>query len=226
MIYSHKNFILDTENRRVFDENDKELRITGNALRVLVYLCKNKIATVTDLGDYLDHAFGYTEEHLRQYRYKINTIIGHDVVEYKNNIYSVAGEVVAKNASVSELLKLRETKEPAEKPAKKRVVPFYRFPAINAAVILVAALLPWPYGYYTFLRIAVTGIAIYYGYYIYENFKINNFWFWGMVVVTLIFNPIFPIYLGDRLVWGIIDVIVAGFFVGVAGKIKNKELDI
>jgi len=33
MIYKHEQFILNTEDRRVFDENKKELRLTGNAYR-------------------------------------------------------------------------------------------------------------------------------------------------------------------------------------------------
>lgn len=37
MIYKHQYFQLDTEIKRVFDENGKELILTGNAYRVLVF---------------------------------------------------------------------------------------------------------------------------------------------------------------------------------------------
>ena len=87
MIYRHKFFVLDSERRKVYDENGKELRLTGNAYRMLVFLCKNKHANLTEIGNFLDWAADYTENHLRQYKYKINTIIGHDVIEYKNGIY-------------------------------------------------------------------------------------------------------------------------------------------
>ena len=47
MIYKHQYFILDTDSKKVFDENNKELRLTGNAYRMLVFLCENKNANLT-----------------------------------------------------------------------------------------------------------------------------------------------------------------------------------
>ena len=93
MFYKHKHFILNSKARKIFDENKKELRLTGNAYRVLVFLCENGPSTVTDIGDDLDRVKDYDEDNIRQYRYKINTIIGHDVVKYENKIYFIDGEV-------------------------------------------------------------------------------------------------------------------------------------
>ena len=95
MIYKHPYFKLDTESKKVFDENNKELALTGNAYRLLVFLCGKNNATLTDINDYFDPAGAkdYTENHVRQYRYKINSIIGHSVVAYKNNIYSINGAI-------------------------------------------------------------------------------------------------------------------------------------
>lgn len=93
MIYQHQYFQLNTESRKVFDENDKELVLMGNAYRMLVFLCEKKHATLTEIGDYLDYAKEYTENHLRQYRYKIETIIGRNIIEYKNGIYAIVGDV-------------------------------------------------------------------------------------------------------------------------------------
>lgn len=91
MIYKHQYFRLDTDKRQVFDENDRELRITGNAYRVMAFLCEKGVGTVTDIGEYLDYAKDYDENHLRQYRYKINTIVGHDVIAYNNGVYTISG---------------------------------------------------------------------------------------------------------------------------------------
>ncbi len=93
MIYQHKYFQLDTEAKRVFDENGKELSLTGNAYRMLVFLCANKNANLTQIGEFLDWAKEYTENHLRQYRYKINTIIGNSIIDYKNGTYSINGDI-------------------------------------------------------------------------------------------------------------------------------------
>lgn len=105
MIFKHKHFTLDTQSRRVYDENGKLLRITGNAYLMLEFLCKEKHGTVTDIGDALDRIgkkrskdetraiMGYTEDDLRQLKYKINSLIGYDVVKYQNHIYSLEGEI-------------------------------------------------------------------------------------------------------------------------------------
>lgn len=93
MIYQHQYFRLNTESKKVFDENGKKLVLTGNAYRMLVFLCEKKHATLTEIGDYLDHAKEYTENHLRQYRYKIETIVGRNVIEYKNGMYAIIGDV-------------------------------------------------------------------------------------------------------------------------------------
>lgn len=101
---------------------------------------------------------------------------------------------------------------------------FNRTPAIISSITLLLALLDWPYGYYTFLRIVITAIAAYYAYYIHEN-KLSEalkFWFWGLIFVAILFNPIFPIYL-DRGTWGFIDIVTAIFFAGMILKVKNNN---
>ena len=78
----------------MFDLNLRELRLAGNSLRLLTFLCENKPnATITEIGGYLDWAKDYNENQLRQYRYKVNIIVGHDVIEYKNGVYSLVGSV-------------------------------------------------------------------------------------------------------------------------------------
>ena len=91
MIYKNKYFVLDTSLRKIFDENNKELKITGNSFQVLVFLCEHGPATVTGISDVLDRAKDYDEDHIRQYRYKINTIIGRNIVKYENKIYFIDG---------------------------------------------------------------------------------------------------------------------------------------
>jgi len=95
MILKHQYFQLDTESRKVFDENNKELVLTGNAYRLLVFLCEKNNVTITEINEHFDPAGAkdYTENHIRQYRYKINSIIGHNIAEYKNNIYSINGGI-------------------------------------------------------------------------------------------------------------------------------------
>jgi len=95
MIFKHRYFKLDAVCKRVFDKNNKELALTGNAYRLLVFLCNKKNATISDINDFFDPAGAkeYTENHVRQYRHKINSLIGYNAVVYKNNIYSIDGPI-------------------------------------------------------------------------------------------------------------------------------------
>jgi len=104
---------------------------------------------------------------------------------------------------------------------KNKDIKFTKIPAIIASAMLFLTFLSWPYGYYTLLRIVITGIAIYYTYYLYKIVKEQNFWFWSLVTIIILFNPIFPIYLGDKSVWGIIDTIIAIFFISLIIKFKK-----
>ena len=104
---------------------------------------------------------------------------------------------------------------------KNKNIKFTKIPAIIASIMLLLTFLNWPYGYYTLLRIVITGIAIYYAYYLYKIVKEQNFWFRSLVAIIILFNPILPIYLGDKSVWGIIDTIIAIFFISLIIKFKK-----
>jgi len=222
MIYKHLYFTLDSVKRRVFDENNKELRLTGNAFRMLVFLCQNKAATLTDIGFYLDMAKNYDENHLRQYRYKINSIIGHDIIDYKNGIYSIMGEIkelekIEENNRNTDLLQQGSLKF----HHMSKEIKFVKWPAIISSIILVLTFFDMPSGYYTFLRFVITATAIYYAYYIYQQIKKMDFWFWTLVTIAILFNPIIPIYLYDKTIWQIIDGGVIIFIISLIIKYKK-----
>lgn len=98
-----------------------------------------------------------------------------------------------------------------------------RWPAIVAIIFLLLALLEWPYGFYTLLKWVVTGVAVYYAYSIYEIIKKTNAWFWTLVAIAILNNPIAPIHLGDKGLWNIIDVIIAIFFLIFILTQKNGQ---
>jgi hypothetical protein len=219
MLYRHQFFVLDENNKKTFDENGKELRLTGNAYRLLFFLCKNRSANLTQIGDFFDFANNYSENHIRQYRYKINMVIGYDVIEYKNGLYSIKGDIqelerVDITRRNTELLRGDgllfgsneggEVKEPFD--LKLNV-----YPAIFASIMLLLTLFKWPYAFYTLLRLAITGIGVYYVYYIYSIKGKKCRWLWPFAVVIILFNPIAPIYLYKKGIWTVIDLIVVGF---------------
>lgn len=217
MIYQHQYFQLDTQARKVFDENGKELALTGNAYRMLVFLCEKKYAILTEIGEYLDYAKEYTENHIRQYRYKIETIIGRDVIEYKNGIYSIIGDIqesreLAKINRNTDLLRSNPAQLEAGNMKKQEKLKFTKIPALIAIAMLLLSFFSWPYGYYTLLRLVLAASGIYYALYLYQK-KRQGFWFWAMLAIAILFNPIAVIHL-NREIWGAIDLIVAGLLVG------------
>ena len=72
------------------------------------------------------------------------------------------------------------------------------------------ALADLPIGYYTLLRIVVTigAVAV-----VAAEFESGmSFWVVAFGLVAIIFNPLIPIYLGDKDAWMPIDIITAILF--------------
>jgi len=93
-------------------------------------------------------------------------------------------------------------------------------PAVIAAIALLGALAPWPYGYYQLLRFVVCGVAIYIAYMAYNWKKIWAMWLFGFI--ALLFNPLIPIYL-SREIWQVIDVICAVLFIVIIFTLKKTK---
>ena len=105
---------------------------------------------------------------------------------------------------------------------KEKTLKFYIFPAIIAIIFLLLTFFDWSYSFYKILRIIITVVAAYYAYCLYKTLKRTDFWFWVLVGTAILFNPIFPIYLYDKTIWGIIDIAVAIFFIVLIIKFKKK----
>ena len=86
-----------------------------------------------------------------------------------------------------------------------------------AAALIGLAILPLPYGYYTFLRIAITGISAYLAYLRKHN-KDRRFYI--LVAIAILFNPLIPIHF-PREIWMPIDIILAIYFL-IVGRRLNK----
>jgi|SRR5690554_684743 hypothetical protein len=76
--------------------------------------------------------------------------------------------------------------------------------------LLLLALVDLPIGYYTLLRIVVTIGA---GAVVVTEFENGiNFWVIVFGLVAILFNPLIPVYLGDKEAWMPIDLIAAILF--------------
>jgi hypothetical protein len=91
---------------------------------------------------------------------------------------------------------------------------------IIPAVLLVVALLPLPYGYYTLLRLAVTACA---GFLAYVSMGAGQK---GSLVtfsaIAVLFNPVIPVHL-DREIWFFIDIAVAVYFIAAWRFLAKKQ---
>ncbi len=73
--------------------------------------------------------------------------------------------------------------------------------------LVLLALLPWPYGYYMFLRIAMClslGIIAFYHWNKYET----SIWPVILGLGAILYNPVLPIHL-DREIWVVLNVLTA-----------------
>ena len=80
------------------------------------------------------------------------------------------------------------------------------------AVLLIAATARLPYGYYTFLRIVVCGIAAWIAVTGFQESRTAKAWSILLALIAVLFNPIIPIYL-NRSTWFYLDLGAAGVFV-------------
>lgn len=96
--------------------------------------------------------------------------------------------------------------------------------AFAAAALLGAAVLNLPYGYYNFLRLAVTSAGVLVCLQLRKTKEVVPLI--GFVGIVLLFNPVFPVYL-TREIWFWVDLLAAGIFF-IAGlkeirKISGQE---
>lgn len=83
---------------------------------------------------------------------------------------------------------------------------------IICSLLLLLALFNMPHAYYSFLRIAVTGVIIVTIYL--KDVKRSYLWDVIFIIIALLFNPINPIYLHNKELWMTIDIISCSFIMG------------
>ena len=82
---------------------------------------------------------------------------------------------------------------------------------IAPLVVMAIGLLPMPYGYYTLSKLVVCGCSIYFAYQLYEKKDMTFVWVFGFFAI--LYNPIIPIYLYEKEIWIVVNVITAAVFV-------------
>jgi hypothetical protein len=92
---------------------------------------------------------------------------------------------------------------------------------ILSAGALLAAILPLPYGYYTFLRLFIALAAVYVAY---AGYRMGVLWLVLLFAcLAVLFNPIAPVYL-SKSVWQPINAVAAMAFMGGMWSLKTAEI--
>jgi hypothetical protein len=73
--------------------------------------------------------------------------------------------------------------------------------------LLLGALFPMPYGYFSFLRFYAFGVLVAMAWWSYRNESEEKALLF--LLLALLFQPFYKIYLG-RFLWNVVDVLVAG----------------
>lgn len=89
---------------------------------------------------------------------------------------------------------------------------------IGLAIALILCLFPMPYGFYQFVQFAAMAIFTYLAYCEYKNGYVDRMILF--IVLAILFQPFAKIALG-RVLWNIVDVIVAGYLIYLV--VRNKK---
>lgn len=91
--------------------------------------------------------------------------------------------------------------------------------AVVAAVLLLLALAPWPYGYYQFLRVAICGIGTLCGMHFIGQRETGRTIAIAMFGMAAIFNPFLPVHL-NRELWSVFNIGGVILFAFTAWKVN------
>ena len=84
-------------------------------------------------------------------------------------------------------------------------------------VVMGIGLLPMPYGYYFLSRLVVCICAIFFLSQLYKLKEGTSLFIF--VGIAILYNPLFPIHLGDKSIWIVVNIITAIFFLINKNKI-------
>jgi len=95
-----------------------------------------------------------------------------------------------------------------------------RITAFVAGAFCTIAILNLPYGFYMIVRCVATGTAIYL--LMTARVRLLDLQVFALIVVILVFNPIWKVHLGRDL-WRIVDGVTAAFYFWTFATLRNKD---
>lgn len=90
---------------------------------------------------------------------------------------------------------------------------------ITCCILLLGALLPMPYGYYQFMRLAVCGTALYH---IFKEYSHSENIALVSCGIALLYNPVFTVHF-SREAWLPLNILTLIYFGYLILKIKDEK---
>lgn len=90
---------------------------------------------------------------------------------------------------------------------------------VAPAALLIAALFPWPYGFYDLLRLAIFAVSAWIAY---EQWRLDNAvsgWVVAFGGVALLYNPVMLVHL-TREIWSVLNIATAVLFLAHLRALK------
>ena len=89
-------------------------------------------------------------------------------------------------------------------------------------VLLLVALIPWPYWYYNLLRLAVFAVSVWIAYEQWQNDDSFSGWVVAFGLIALLYNPFLPVHL-TREIWSVLNFGTAALFLGHLVALKKLD---
>lgn len=80
------------------------------------------------------------------------------------------------------------------------------------AAMLILAVFPWPYGYYTLLRLAVCTVAAWLAWAQWKHDDAASSWVVALGAIAFLYNPLLPVHL-SREIWAVLNILTSAAFV-------------
>ena len=84
--------------------------------------------------------------------------------------------------------------------------------------VLVTGIFSMPYGYYALSRIIVCAGSAYFTYQFYKKKEVPKTWIFGFFAV--LYNPFIPMYLYEKIMWSVLNIITIAMF-----WLNRKKID-
>lgn len=88
--------------------------------------------------------------------------------------------------------------------------PSATIPVVIASVAVLVGLADLPYGYYMLLRIILCGVSSFL--LLGANLDLQPWHRWMLVGCALLYNPFFPVRLGEKTVWIVLNLLTVSVF--------------